>query len=145
MPLKKIFNSKIVILIVQLSLGIFLIIMLAVLLVSTIATVTSVHRYDALNPRLSLRRLFIRHNQPGQPPITDINNLAPWMTFRYINTVFSLPINYLRDQLKITDPRYPDISLSKYANNQKLNQLTLIDEVKKIVSSFTKPPVSGNK
>jgi len=52
--------------------------------------------------------------------------IAPWMTFDYINVIFSLPPDYLKTALLITDPTYPNLRIERYAKktNQNVNDIT---------------------
>src|ERR1035437_6268606 len=43
--------------------------------------------------------------------------LASWMTFDYINVVFGIPPDYLKTNLNITDPGYPNIRIDRYAKH----------------------------
>lgn len=64
------------------------------------------------------------------------------MTFQYINLVFSLPKDYLKDELQITDSKYPNISIAKYIkrNNGDRNQF-IIDLKNTIRVHMTSSPI----
>ena len=56
--------------------------------------------------------------------INDVSAIRPWMTFDYINRLFNLPSDYLKTALKITDSRYPRITISNYPITQVENAIT---------------------
>ncbi len=64
--------------------------------------------------------------------------IEPWMTFAYINTVFKLPKNYIQDALHIADMQYPNISISRYVRRNHLNGTTFIIELRQTVESYMK-------
>jgi hypothetical protein len=66
----------------------------------------------------------------------DVGVVLPWMTFRYINTIFGLPANYLKDTLHVTSTRYPNLSLSAYAKSQKMDTGIFISTLQKAVSDY---------
>lgn len=41
--------------------------------------------------------------------------LRPWMTFEYVNRVFGLPPEALREVLRIADPKYPKLTIASFA------------------------------
>jgi hypothetical protein len=61
-----------------------------------------------------------------------------WMTFDYLNKVFSLPPDYLIKSLEITDARYPNLSLTQYARHNNINENDLLDLIKKEIDIFQK-------
>ena len=85
----------------------------------------------SLAPQNRLRRLSL------QRPITiDPNAIAVWMTFDYLNTVFKLPPSYLKTALNITDPRYPRLTIRRFAGDQKTNAVIALTAVKAAVQAF---------
>lgn len=71
-------------------------------------------------------------------PLTagDINIIQPWMTFDYINKIFNLPANYLRDALGITDSRYPKITLGAYIRHNQLIPVFFMMELKNDLQNY---------
>lgn len=49
----------------------------------------------------------------GPRPSPEV--LRPWMTFEYINRIFSLPPDLLSHSLSIADARYPKLTVAAYA------------------------------
>ena len=66
--------------------------------------------------------------QPGQ--------IREWMTFRYINREFSLPSDYLQQQLKISAKNYPDITVEGFAEQNKQNVIDVISKIQQSISSL---------
>lgn len=66
----------------------------------------------------------------------NTNLIDSWMTFDYINTIFKLPKDYLKNSLNISDPHYPRILISRYAKTNKLDIKTFISKIKDSVNSY---------
>jgi hypothetical protein len=81
-------------------------------------------------------RIFTKHRRH---PITeaDVVRISEWMTFDYINTVFGLPTDYLKDTLRIEDTKYPSLTLGKYARKTNIDITTFVTEVRKSVDEVT--------
>jgi hypothetical protein len=45
----------------------------------------------------------------------SVSDIAPWMTFAYVNFVFKLPSSYLQAILGVQDGRYPNIQIGGFA------------------------------
>jgi hypothetical protein len=74
-------------------------------------------------------------------PANSFNQMAPeqiqgWMVFRYINLIFHLPPAYLQKQLKITDKRYPNISVDSLAKEQNKTSAQEILAVQKALQDY---------
>ena len=80
--------------------------------------------------------ILMRNKKANTTSITDVQYINAWMTFKYVNFVFDLPENYLKDSLTIDEKSYPNIPIGKYAKNKKLNQAEVMTEVKKLVWNF---------
>lgn len=96
------------------------------------------HTRDAIGSYHNIVKNFNTHKVMS---IIDIKSIRIWMTFRYINSIFNLPPSYLKDKLKISNPKYPDVSLGTYSKSQKINPNILLDSVKKLISDY----LSNNK
>lgn len=70
---------------------------------------------------------------------SDINTIRPWMTFDYINKVFKLPADYLKNAFNVSDSYYPNISLGSYANKEKINTDEFIVKVQEAVHNYLLP------
>ena len=76
--------------------------------------------------------LNIHHRNQGILS-NQINGINTWMTFDYINVVFKLPPDYLKDRLAITDPRYPNIRIDRCAKGKGENKQQLLLEIQQLV------------
>ena len=68
--------------------------------------------------------------------IKDVSMIDTWMTFGYINTIFKLPSDYLKTSLNINDNHYPNLSLNKYINTQKLDKNVYLSSVRSSVANY---------
>jgi hypothetical protein len=68
--------------------------------------------------------------------VNDVNMIQSWMTFNYINKVFKLPTNYLKNTLNISDSRYPNIPLEDYAEKAKIKTADFTTKVQDAVHSY---------
>jgi hypothetical protein len=66
-------------------------------------------------------------------PNKNIDNIDVWMTFAYINKVFWLPNNLFAEALKITDVRYPNISLRNHIKENNLDTEIFLKQIKEMV------------
>lgn len=85
-------------------------------------------------------QLSIEYTINGKPtkryhPI-NINNIKPWMTFNYLNVVFKLPPDYLKNTLNITDIRYPNISINTYIRHHNLSPQVFLYEIEKAITNY---------
>ncbi len=62
--------------------------------------------------------------------------IRTWMTFRYINLVFHLPADYLKDALDVADARYPNLSISSLAKSQKTDGNQILQKTIKAVEGL---------
>jgi len=70
------------------------------------------------------------------PDAIAIQDIAPWMTFGYINFIFKLPPNYLEAKLHLSTGRYPNMQLTRYARMNNLNIVQLVQNVRQAVSEY---------
>jgi hypothetical protein len=73
---------------------------------------------------------------PLQDHQLQINDIQPWMTFDYVNVVFKLPKNYLKDILGISDQRYPNLRIDTYSKETNFNKPLLLQTIKKYTASY---------
>jgi len=92
-------------------------------------------RHDQLVSMRELRlsALFEKH---GPPTIQDIVFIRPWMTFTYVDSLFRLPEDYLRTNLPVADPRYPQITISRYAAETASDPNELLVAVQHLVRQY---------
>jgi hypothetical protein len=67
----------------------------------------------------------------------DANLIGTWMTFDYIDYLFSLSPSYLQTALSIDDPRYPHLTIEEYAEDAHLNLNGTLGAVQAAVRSYT--------
>ena len=70
----------------------------------------------------------------------DINTIRPWMTLDYINKVFKLPPDYLKNNLDISGSRYPNISINGYAKKEKIKTAYLVEKIQEAVHNYLSSP-----
>jgi len=101
----------------------------------------------ALSVFFSLASLnHVRHMQLPHPRrdanlniisiMTSSSAITMWMTFDYINTIFSLPEDYLKTQLHIQDARYPNISLKSVVKKNKIDRDIFLKSVQQSVDEY---------
>ena len=93
--------------------------------------------------RLRDNGVLVYHNplhylyQAGKPAtLSDVNFIAGWMTFNYLNKIFNLPMDYLKTTLSVSNKDYPNVTISKTASQQKILTSTYLASVKKAVSNY---------
>jgi hypothetical protein len=67
----------------------------------------------------------------------DVKEVQSWMTFDYINKVFNLPPEYLKNKFSISDSKYPRISLAGYAKNHNIDISNFLSEVKDAIVNYS--------
>lgn len=90
-----------------------------------------------------IRMLYIRHviKLPNSQLLQPKRPLAPediqgWMTFEYINFVFKLPPDYLKQTLSLEGSQYPKTTLKRYANKAGLDTATFVQSVEEVVRNY---------
>lgn len=61
--------------------------------------------------RASITEQLLKKKQIKTTSVKDIESIDSWMTFQYINLIFSLPDSYLKEKLAINDKKYPNIPI----------------------------------
>ncbi len=64
------------------------------------------------------------------------SEIQQWMTFAYINFIFKLPANYLQDTLHLSDERYPNIQIIRYAHKNRLDVSRVLTNVQQAVAAY---------
>ena len=83
--------------------------------------------------------LFAALHGHGTLSISQASLVQPWMTFDYINHLFTLPPTYLQTTLGIKDSRYPRLTLHEYAEDAGLNEAVFLAKAQNAVRSYTAP------
>lgn len=91
-----------------------------------------------------VRTLYVRHFiklpdsqlllQPKHPLAPE--DIQGWMTFEYINFVFKLPPDYLKQTLSIEGSQYPKVALKRYANKAGLDTGAFVRKVEEAVRNY---------
>lgn len=98
----------------------------AAMLVSVVYLAKDIQSFFNANPAPS-RHLRFMH-ATSTPPTVD--SIQGWMTFEYLNRVFLLPPEYMKDQLSITDTHYPKLTVDHLAKTMGTDPATLLEQVK---------------
>lgn len=73
----------------------------------------------------------VRYATPPSPAYVE-----EWMTFSYVETVFHLPSHYIANHLKLSDPKYPRLTIRAYASRHQLSTDLLLMEVRELLGNF---------
>lgn len=117
-------------------LAVILITLLIIFAVLLARNVRNVYRSGALRQHRSVTMLLRRNKQANKISAADANYITSWMTFHYVNFIFNLPNDYLKNTLNINNSRYPDLTLTQYAKENKLDSNIFTENVKAAVRSF---------
>ena len=80
---------------------------------------------------------FHRERRSGKQVIApSIQDIEPWMTFDYVNKLFNLPAEYLRETLHIEDSHYPNIQIGNYADRVSADPELFIIAVRNAVRDY---------
>jgi hypothetical protein len=94
---------------------ILLAIALAVLVVFAVRDYLTLRREQVLTAReTALDGVLKAH---GPLTANDANIIQSWMTFDYVNRLFHLPTDYLKNALPVADTSYPRLSIGGYARS----------------------------
>lgn len=117
----------------------FLVFVLLVFLIYTliqiVGSITELKREGFIS-----RRNFHKYSSKPQ-----INDMQSWMTFRYINVIFSLPPEYLKTELNILDKSYPNIAISVLAKKNKINPMNLLSSTQQAVQKYLTENTPANE
>lgn len=76
---------------------------------------------------------FKRHVPSTLP---DPSFIESWMTFGYINQVYSLPPTFLQERLSIVDSKYPTVQIARYAKKNEIPIDVFLNNVRQAVSQY---------
>ncbi len=65
-----------------------------------------------------------------------VESIQSWMTFDYINVVYKLPTNYMKDILGINNAKYPNIRIDAYAKQSNIDTDLLVTTVRTYVKQY---------
>ena len=113
---------------------IILVIILVILAVFFVIQFRSLYRQRIVHSWESRISQILQRRAPL--PTSDIGVIRSWMTFNYINRLFSLPADYLKSKLNITDLHYPQLTIYGYAKNLNLDQAAFLRQVENAISGY---------
>lgn len=99
-----------------------------------IAGVILVVSFALLRQEYRQLRHLGRHHDPATSG--DISSVQAWMTFDYLNRLFILPPEYLETSLGVTDPRYPRLTISEYAEIKHETKVLALTEVQNAIRLY---------
>lgn len=90
-----------------------------------------------------VRMLYVHHliKLPNFHSLQPKRSLTPediqgWMTFEYINFVFKLPPDYLKQTLSLEGNQYPKTTLKHYASKAGLDTTAFVRSVEDAVRNY---------
>jgi len=111
-----------------------LIVVLIGLSIIFIQEYVALRRAQTINAREAQLSHMLAHH--GPLTANDVALIQPWMTFDYVNKLFNVPPDYLKNGLTITDNSYPQLSLSGYARYQKTDTATVLTDVENSLAAY---------
>ena len=108
--------------------------MLAVIVVTAYtieSNIDSTRNLGALAPQNRLH-----HPNFHRPMMTDPNAISTWMTFDYLNMVFKMPPDYLKNNLNINNQKYPRLTIKQWAAQSKIDQALALTEIKAAIKTY---------
>ena len=82
-----------------------------------------------------VRRFFSNHVHRSINA-NDVNTVQSWMTFDYINKVFKLPQDYLKNNLSVSDSSYPNETIGRYARSKKEKSSAVLTQVQEALHNY---------
>jgi hypothetical protein len=111
---------------------VYLKVLLGILAVALVALLF----FLGLNYRSARLEIGVARRSAPQTRI-EAANIESLMTFDYINKVFKLPPDYLKERLAIADVRYPRLSLRAYIRAGHLDNAWFIAQTIDAVRSYS--------
>ncbi len=85
--------------------------------------------------------LGIDYRINGQPTYRHhkarLNDIRTWMTFNYINVIFKLHPDYLKNMFNISDPQYPNIRIDRYLKRNNINPIEFQIKLEEAITNYT--------
>ncbi len=105
-----------------------------------------VRQYQVLRREeiISARESWIADVLKNHHSISDVSIISPWMTFDYVDKLFNLPPAYLKSQLSVADPAYPNLTLGKFSKGIGQDVSSTVEEIRNAVQNYlaTQPPAN---
>ena len=77
--------------------------------------------------------------------ILSPNQIQSWMTFSYVDYIFSLSPDYLQNSLTIIDSRYPNLNISQYAREKGLDAGDFLKQIQTSVAKYATSATSTTR
>jgi hypothetical protein len=113
-------------------------VLLVALFILLVRNYLTLRRANLINRReLSLSAFIQKH---GPLNASEVGVIRSWMTFDYVDRLFDLPKDYLKDQLQISDSRYPNLTLSAYGSENNFDAPATVGRVQGAISYYFNQP-----
>ena len=86
----------------------------------------------------SITARVARHRAARERLLENPEAIESWMTFDYLDKIFSMPPEYLKSKLSISDSQYPRMTIHSYAKKEDIAENEFLASVRKAVRSFKK-------
>ena len=95
-----------------------------------------------LNRQVSYRHLpvpglSIKNSRHVLNP-NDLTTIDSWMTFDYLNKIFNLPPDYLKNSLDISNTRYPFLTINHYASDKGIDVPSAVSSTRGLIANYLK-------
>ena len=107
---------------------------LAVLLFFFVQQYRTLRRESLINAREAFLAATFRDHAPVTS--SDASNIRTWMTFDYVNKLFSLPLNYLKSTLSISSTAYPKLTIGAFAKQTHANASSTLVNIQSAVRQY---------
>lgn len=101
-----------------------------------IRSVQLAHKTGVFEKHTPISELLLKNKETNRTSVADVDYIDVWMTFQYINFVFDIPENYLKDTFRIEDPHYPNLPIGRYVRSRNLDKNVLLEEIKGKVREY---------
>ncbi len=104
-------------------------ILLLLLIVLLVLCISFIRQFNHLRKEVPV-------NYMARRTVLNADSIQGWMTFDYVNRIFSLPTSYLKSSLNISDEKYPKELIERYAVVRGLNPGDFLKSVQDSVGNY---------
>lgn len=115
---------------------ILIVVALILMSVVLVRNINMAKKGGAFKQHVPISDFLLKNKRTNSATIADVEYIDTWMTFQYINFIFSLPEDYLRGALYIEDKKYPNLPIERYVKSKNLDGPSFILEIKKFVRDY---------
>jgi len=112
------------------------IILIILFFIFLVHNIQSAHRSWVFTHHTSVSEYLLKNKQASKTSFADIEYIDTWMTFQYINFIFEMPNDYLKNGLNIKNNNYPNLPIGRYIKNEKLDKMVVINKIKMLVREY---------